>query len=164
MTWLGGFLGLQRVWFPEALTAALLAACLIVGCGGKEKDPLGRLPVSGTVTLDGAPLGNGTVRFEPFGARTKTTATGAIIIAGEYSVKQSDGLPPGKYTAAISSHGEDSKAPLPTDPNEAMNAAAKAVLPEEKIPSQYNTATELVIEVVKGGANKFNFDLKSATK
>lgn len=42
-------------------------ACLVglsVGCGG-QADPFDRVPVEGTVTIDGAPLSRGTIRFIP---------------------------------------------------------------------------------------------------
>lgn len=146
----------------SGLAALLVAAALTVGCGG-VKDTLGRQAVSGEVTLDGTPLEYGTIRFEPFGATGKTTATGGIISKGRYSLSAADGLPPGKYTAAISSTGGPPK-PTTTDPVEAMNAAAKETVPEEKIPERYNTATEQVVEVEKGKSGKFDFKLTSDKK
>lgn len=144
----------------------LALAILSLGCGGVV-DNLGRQAISGKVTLDGTPLANGAIRFEPFGVQKQTTATGTAIKDGQYSIKQSEGLPPGKYTVSITSHGADSSAAFPTDPAAAMDAAAeaaKAPPPKELIPSQYNTQTELVIEVQKGAVKEENFDLKSAKK
>ena len=145
-----------------APTALIFVAGLTLGCGG-VKDTLGRQAVSGEVTLDGTPLEYGTIRFEPFGASGKTTATGGIISKGRYSLGAADGLPPGKFTVSISSTGGPPK-PTTTDPVEAMNAAAKEAVPEEKIPERYNTATEQVVEVEKGKPGKFDFKLTSDKK
>ncbi len=149
---------LSCLWLIQ--TATLFA---VLGCAGVA-DPLGRQAISGTVTLDGAPLKNGTIRFEPFGTQKLSTATGAIITGGSYSIQQSAGLPPGKYAVSISSHGDDAANSLPADPQEAMNAAAQAKPAEELIPAKYNTQTEQVVEVTKGGDNKFIFEITSVKK
>lgn len=153
--------------YPQRMALSLVMMTvlgLLVGCGGGSVDKLGRLSVSGKVTLDGAPLAKGTIRFEPFGTKEKTIATGEFIKAGRYSIPASAGLPPGKYTASISSHAEEGTAAASTDPNEAMNAAAAAKPATETIPAKYNTQTELVVEVKKGATNAFDFDLKSEKK
>lgn len=156
--------GSIRVSYLRRLAFTIIAALVgfSLGCGGTA-NPLGRQAVSGAVTLDGAPVSNGTIRFEPFDAKGKVTASGAIITAGRYSLRQNDGLPPGKYSVTISSHGDTSK-PLPTDPNEAMNAAAKEEIPTELIPARYNAATELVIEITKDGKGPVDFKLVSEKK
>jgi len=144
------------------LTMIAMLACFSVGCGGAT-NPLGRQAVSGEVTLDGKPVPTGTIRFEPFDAKGKVTASGAMINAGRYSLSQTDGLPPGKYTVSISSHGGPAK-PLPTDPNEAMNAAAKEEVPTETIPERYNASTELVIEITKESKGPVDFKLVTEKK
>ena len=119
------------------------------------------------MTLDGTPLANGTIRFEPFGVvdpKVKTTATGTVIAAGQYSIPQVQGLPAGKYTVSIESHGDESSQALPADPQAAMDSAAKVKPLKELIPAKYNSQTELVIEVEKGGTKPFNFDLISEKK
>lgn len=156
--------GSTGVSYFRLLTFTIVATLtgLSLGCGGTA-NPLGRQAVSGAVTLDGAPVSNGTIRFEPFDAKGKVTASGAMITAGRYALSQNDGLPPGKYSVTISSHGATAK-PLPTDPNEAMNAAAKEEIPTELIPARYNSATELVIEITKDGKGPVDFKLVSEKK
>lgn len=67
---------------------------LFLGCGPGD----GRLPVSGTVTLNGQNLGEGTIEF--FNDQTRT---GAQISEGKYSVERDQGLTPGKYKVSITS-------------------------------------------------------------
>lgn len=53
-----------------AKSLPVVVACLVGpvgGCGG-EADPFDRVPVEGTVSLDGAPLSRGTIRFIPEGS------------------------------------------------------------------------------------------------
>ncbi len=42
-----------------------VAVLLLAGCGGSSGKAIERNPVSGTVTLDGSPLDQGAIRFEP---------------------------------------------------------------------------------------------------
>ena len=63
-------------WFPLAILGAVGLACL-PGCGGVK-----RVPVSGTVTVDGKPLNGGTLTFNPDGAKGNTAQ-----IAGNGAVK-----------------------------------------------------------------------------
>ncbi len=42
-----------------------VAACTLSCFGGCNKNPLGRLEVSGRVTFDGQPLDKGTIEFQP---------------------------------------------------------------------------------------------------
>ena len=77
---------------PRTLRAAFaaLAFALLAGCGGPPEGT-----VSGTVKLDGEPLKEGIIRFEP----TDKTATpmDAPITDGRYSVK----LVPGETKVVI---------------------------------------------------------------
>jgi hypothetical protein len=144
----------------------LSLSVLSVGCGGGT-DPLGRQAVFGEVTLNGAPLANGTIRFEPLGVvdpKVNSTAAGTVIAAGQYSLPQAEGLPPGKYKVSIGSHGDESSQTLPADPQAAMDAAAKLKPLQELIPAKYNSQTELVMEVAKDGTKPFDFDLISEKK
>ena len=92
---------------------------LVSGCG--EGNTLGRHPISGTVTLDGAPLPQGNIAFQPTSGGA--TSSGATITAGKYSMDAAKGLPSGTYRVVINS-SSGSKDVAPTElPGEAPTGA-----------------------------------------
>ncbi len=120
-------------------------------------DTLPRKAVSGTVTLDGQPLAQGRIQFEPIeGSRWGRQSSRSLDIKdGKYAIDRAMGPVPGKYKVSISS-----RPPIKLDPNEPPGPAPK---PEpEKVPAEFNTKTTLTKEVVGEGENVFNFDLKSS--
>ncbi len=136
---------------------ALVVLC-VCGCGRSSGPPkVQTIPVTGTVKLDGQPLGNADVVFIPsegiggFSARTKDDGTyqlegltgGKAVCKGRCTVRISRMLKP------------DGTAPNPDEPP----AIAGAV---ESLPEKYSSpnATELSADVPDGGGT-FNFDLKS---
>jgi hypothetical protein len=131
------------------------AALALSACGPARVDDLPRQAVSGKVTLDGRPLGRGTILFQP----TSGLPTPAMvsITGGSYSIPTAHGLVPGSYKVSISSSENSGpaekfgEAPGKTPP-----------LPKELIPPQYSTATTLTAEVKEGASNSFDFDLTSA--
>lgn len=129
-----------------------IAALLAAGCGGG--DGLDRQAISGQVTLDGAPLESGSIRFEPVDGRG--VASGAVIIDGAYQVAAAQGLTPGTYHVSISSAGNA----VPAQPS----MDNEAPLPEERIPVRYNTETELQITIAPQGPTDFPFDLTTPGK
>lgn len=139
---------------PLGRVALLLVAATALGggCNGPTDD-LPRQAVSGTVNLDGQPLKEGMIQFQPTDPGN-ATAGGAGIADGSYSVPKADGLAPGKYSVTISSTpAPTAPAGLPGDP---------VPPPKEKIPPQYNAKTTLSATVTKEGPNdKIDFDLKS---
>ncbi len=87
--------------------AAYLAVCLILGLVGtmlgcSDGRP-SRVPVAGTVTIDGQPLAFGGIAFRPTsGGRT---GGAGIESDGRFSVTMyevGDGLPPGSYQVLVS--------------------------------------------------------------
>ena len=137
----------------------VLIACVgLLGCGSKS--PLNRLPVSGTVNLDGAPLNQGLIQFEPQQGAGKLVNASTAINNGTYALPVAGGLTPGSYKVSISSHPPP--APLSSDPVKAMEEASKPP-PAERLSAKYNVNTELQVEVKQEGPNKFDFDLKSAS-
>jgi hypothetical protein len=133
--------------------AGLAATFLVVAAGCAGKDPFGRLPVSGTVTFNGAPLESGSVQFvagDP-GPGPGVRAAAAVV-NGRYSIPQEQGLRPGEYRVVISS-GDPAR----------MIAAGKGryrdTVAEERVPPQYNIQTTLRAEVRDGAANTFNYEI-----
>ena len=140
----------SRFW-GVLLGASLLAT--VCGCWGG--DPEGRRAISGTVTLDGAPLKQGSISFQaekPGGPRS-----GAPIADGEYSIRAEKGLPVGKYKVMIFASqrgmGKPASSVLPGDP---------VAVPVELVPPEYNVNSDKFVEVTEDGPTQFDFNI--ATK
>ena len=139
----------RRLTFAPAMFAAL---ALAAGCGGPpaaDYGGIGLAQVSGTVTLDGAPLGGAVVRFHDPGAR------------GKYAYGQTDAG--GFYTM----HFNSEAAGVLPGPKEVVISTA-ATGPEvrggggpERVPARYNRDTELTAVVEQDGSHTFDFALTS---
>jgi hypothetical protein len=153
---------------------ACFGAFALSGCGSGAVDNLPRQAVSGTVTLDGKPLEQGTITFTP---QTDLPTPGMVSISGgSYSIPQTQGLVPGSYKVSIL--GRDSTEPVEKfgdlpgvagrqqaeaadKKNRAALSGKAGAAATQPIPSQYNTATTLTAEVKDGGPNTFPFNLSS---
>jgi hypothetical protein len=130
----------------------LVAPLLLAGCG--EPNPLGRRAVHGLVTYQGQPVDYGGIQFMPEDLQ-RGVNSGAMIEAGKYQIKESQGLPPGSYQVMISSPDRSQKTRVEEVPGDVRTLAA------ERIPTKYNSKTTLKIDVPKGrGAHQADFDLK----
>ena len=137
--------------FQQRLFAAcILEIALLTGCGG---DPLGRQALSGTVTVDGAPLKQGNLSLQP--TEQQPTSSGAMIADGKYVIARDQGLVAGKYRVSIN-------APVPGTGGEAAEMPGMPPLPaKELIPAKWNTDSEHFIEVKKEGPFVFDFEVKT---
>jgi len=147
--------GVRDIWGPRCNVACLafLGALAGVGCGGGGGDNLPRQAVSGTITLDGAPVSHGFIQFRPVNEGA-TAEVGGEIKDGKYAIPREQGPVPGGYRVSISS-------------TEGTGAAASGGMPgdagpgaREMIPAKYNVGSTLDREVKAGDANVINFDLK----
>lgn len=134
------------------LILAVLTLCF-VGCSGGPDDAPETIPVSGTVTLDGAPLSDARVTFVPDGAGQ--AASGPTDSSGKFTLTTNGltGAPAGKYKVSVSSSAPE---PMPGVDDAAENAQAA-------IPAKYSNAAEsgLTADVPVGGDNEFTFELSS---
>ena len=141
----------------DRLVAWAMAICgltvLLAGCGGAGGLDTAR--VSGTVTLDGKPLTQGTVSFTPEKGRG---ATGQIASDGSFTLttyKKGDGAVVGRHQVAIVSIEH---------PAATREAAEKIIMEMEitwLIPRRYGNpfTSELTFEVKPGTKNVANFEL-----
>ncbi|WP_207395214.1 carboxypeptidase regulatory-like domain-containing protein [Bremerella alba] len=127
----------------------LVLAALTMGCSKPPGPETGY--VSGVVTLDGNPVGNAIVNFEPVDGRPSVGFTDAN---GNYELiytANRDGALLGKHqvriTSAESSGGGEGDQPL-------------VVASKETIPAKYNLKSELTAQV-ESGSNSIDFELKS---
>jgi len=124
--------------------SALLALVCIAGCDGGS----GLSPVTGTVMLDGQPYANAQVRFVP---ETGRPSIGMTDDSGVYSltyIRDEKGAAPGSYRVDV------------TTVHVSMSDTDGGKEPQEKIPTKYNTLTELKAKV-ESGENVIDFDLTS---
>jgi hypothetical protein len=133
--------------FHAAILALLIVAA---GCSQSPFDA----QVSGRVTLDGRPVGPGSVVFAPVEQQTNP-ADGAIQLDGSYSLKTSreEGLHPGEYKASVTVF--DQPVVLP---GERSMTPAKLVTPK-KYSDTETSGLEYTVE-----AGKNNIDIKLTSK
>jgi hypothetical protein len=141
----------KRWWLIGTTCVASLV--LVSGCGPRSN----RLAVSGDVTLDGAPLDDGSIRLSTSGTG-KLYASGAMIKGGQFHIPQESGLPPGTYRVEISA--PDTKVPPVSQKVTAGQPALPPTAPE-RIPAEYNSASKHTVEVTTGGDNNFKFEIAS---
>ncbi len=146
----------------------LLRTALLLGCG--PSNSLGRRAISGSVSLDGVPLDQGSIEFAPQGNR-EGVGTGAMLLNGQYSTSTLKGLPPGKYVVRISSaepHEKNSSKRANGPPGRGTSGPAGPAgfdmtgIKRNRIPARYNAESQLFVEVTEEGENKFDFKLTRA--
>lgn len=132
--------------FTIQLFAIALAAC--VGCSEGPQ----RIPVKGTVSLDGQPLATGSLLMTPL---EKGPVAGCDIKDGSFEMSGERGPGPGEYRVEITAYRPTGKKVYDSD----FNASTEAL--EAIVPARYNTASELTATVSAETENEFTFDLKS---
>lgn len=125
-------------------TIGLLTLLALTGCG-----PSGIGRVSGKVTLDGSPVGQATVLFQPTGGRPSYGKTDA---GGNYSLNYE----PRVQGALVGEHSVQ----IRTGWKDMDYETGKVKGQPETIPQRYNDKSELK-STVKEGRNTIDFDLKS---
>jgi len=127
--------------FSVGILLVALAGCT---AGTADQPELGQ--VTGVVTLDGKPLPNVTVTFEPQSGNASFARTDE---QGKYELGYIDSV----RGAVIGTH----RVTISTPQDAPAGPGSTYVDP---IPAKYNTATTLTKDVV-AGENVFNFELQS---
>lgn len=148
----------MRVLCVAFLTSGLLL--LAAGCGGGGLGDLPELvPVSGTVTLDGKPLGGVTVTFTPVGSTRGDFCSGVTDASGRYELQtqgKHKGAAVGEFKVTCSKLVMPDGSDLPAD------AAAADVGGGDLLPPQYSEEPESILKAtVPAGGGEINFELKS---
>jgi hypothetical protein len=136
--------------FPALV--GLLAAAALAGCG----DPYaGRVAVSGTVKLDGEPLKQGVVSFEPLDGQD--TRSGAVVENGAFNVPREAGLKPGNYLVRVSAGDGVTPAEEPAEPG----PGGTNIVSRDRVPPEWNLDSRHQEVVSKDGPNRFDFVISS---
>jgi hypothetical protein len=126
----------------------ILPVCFVLlvmsfaGCGKTGPEVV---PVTGRITLDGKPLANADVVFQPDGS--KPPSAGRAGADGRYELVYKRGVMGGMV-------GSNTVR---------ITISSDVVANPPNIPARYNTETELTKEV-KSGPNEINFDLTTNEK
>ena len=130
---------------------AILLAFLTTGCTGGPGDQPDLGKVTGTVRLDGSPLADAYLRFQPESGRPSTAKTddsGVYELNYTYKVK---GAKVGPHTVRIWTFETGS------DPD----TGKLTILAKERVPVSYNAETTLRKDVAPG-AQVIDFNLDSS--
>lgn len=117
--------------------------------------------VTGTVMLDGSPLGNAFVRFQPDLGTKGTMSWGVTDSTGFFKLQKNSNLQGchvGRFKTTVSKFARKDGTPLPPD----VDGATAAAEGMEHLPPKYSDIeqTELSFEVPKEG-KKFEIVLKT---
>ena len=145
-------LKLNRNSYLNSAACVLLVVC-IAGCG----DGIGRVPITGLLTVKGEPLAGASVQFFP---QAGTQGEGAIGVSGPdgkfavISSRQDDaGIPPGKYKVRVSLMMDAGK----VLPPEALQAEYPNA--QEIVPSPFSTANSTLEVDIPAGGGEVKVDL-----
>jgi hypothetical protein len=130
---------------PYGLLVGTILTFFLMGCGQREE----KATVSGSVTLDGAPLQSGQIRFVAVDGQTPTA--GAAIAGGKFTTSP----PPGEKKVEISAPKVTGKQKMYDTPD-----SPTVDVVEELLPPRYNVQTELTM-TVEPGEQENNFELKT---
>lgn len=138
--------------------ASLLVISNLVGCSGNSSG-LNLVPAKGTITLDGAPLAGADVEFTPQNVKANADGLGGSSgftntdDAGRFEMYTASyaGVQPGEYRVRIHKISQP----------EINNPEARVPIGKELVPPQYNTKSDLVVEIGEDGNSDLNFELKS---
>lgn len=139
-----GFRYLMRVC---QIAGIVFVAAFDLGCGSGNRPEMGT--VSGLVTLDGKPVPDAVVRFQPNsgrGSRAKTNADGYYSLG---YVGSAEGALIGEHKVTISTQWMDED-----------RTTHKMVSHPETLPARYNSESDLT-STVEAGHNEINFELTS---
>ena len=137
---------------------AAMFVVVAVGCS----DPYaGRMEVSGTASLKGKPLPDGsTVTFIP--QDNQGTEGQALFTGGKYHIPRPNGLRAGKYLVRLSA-GDGKTAVNAANPDEPPgpggNKGSANIISKELIPKEWGEKSTQFVTVVSDKANVFAFDI-----
>lgn len=149
------------------LLTLILAICTL-GCGGESSDKFKAArpkttPVSGKVTLDGAPVEGATVTLHP--TLGGNSATGMTDSSGQFKLmtfEKDDGAVPAEYKVSIRKLAASAAGPAPGPDDPGYDPNPKEEPPKHLLPEQYADFLKSGLSATISTEPKtdLNFDLK----
>ncbi|MDR0610498.1 MAG: hypothetical protein LBG58_10345 [Planctomycetaceae bacterium] len=122
----------------------MLMFLLIPGCHGNN--PQGRITINGEVTLDGAPLTDGSVEFASQPGNSPSITTGAPVKNGKFSIPAAQGLMAGQtYSVKFRAIVE-----VPETKVDTGAPMTSKVETRDLIPPKYGSQSKETLTVEKG--------------
>lgn len=151
---------MKRQW---TAVAGLLLGCVLWAAGGCGNS--GRAAVKGQITVDGAPLPDGSIDFIPVEKGAAATA-GAKITQGAYAIPAERGLLPGEYQVQIRALRSTGKKVWDGMGEDRAPASQKNMVEqlESYLPARYNDQTELRVRIESGKVNVCDYALHLGKK
>ena len=153
----------SRLRVFQQMASVTTLALVLTGCGSEEVR-IALVPVTGTVTLNGKPMADATIRFIPDASNAYSTpgvdATGP---EGNYKIrfKSRSGLSPGKYKVMVTPALTSPTAKVPDafkdDPYMAQLSVGGS--PDQAKDKSAGEQSEFEAEVTSSGG-VFDFDVK----
>jgi hypothetical protein len=135
----------------KRLLFIILFMCF-AGCA--SNNPQGRIPISGTVTLNGQPLKDGNIEFSSVAGSTPMMMTGVKIKDGKFETTAAHGLIPSQtYTVKFFAM-EEAAGEFELTPNGDRIPKMKDV-----IPPKWGSQSKETITCEKGKPARFDFQL-----
>ncbi|QDU56860.1 hypothetical protein [Aeoliella mucimassa] len=128
------------------LTLCVLA---LAGCNGSGQ---GKLPLAGSVELDGLPLATGDILFTSVSGAVAT----ASIVDGKFAIPADRSVPAGTYGVQITGYEKTGKMIPDSDAPGQMVEETKSI-----VPAKYNMASELTQDITADNASSLEFRLSS---
>jgi hypothetical protein len=148
----------QQAMRSTVRCGALWIIALVAGCGTDEGPE--RAAVSGTVKVDGEPLAQGAITFQPTEG-TEGPSAGGAVTDGKFDIPRENGVVVGKNRVEITGNRKTGrKVPDAGKPGTMSDELVSAVSVEANRKSN-------LVKTVTSGTNTFDFDVKgtkSATK
>jgi hypothetical protein len=139
---------LERIKF--SLVFSLLVA--IAGCGSK---PIGE-SISGVITVDGQPMQEGLITFEPM-ERTTGPKISTMIDNGSYLISPTEGIHAGIFRVEILGIPPGVKALA--DGRGHSESPVRPRSAYREVAAEFNFQSRLFATVVKGVSNQFDFQV-----
>ncbi|MDR0610931.1 MAG: hypothetical protein LBG58_12525 [Planctomycetaceae bacterium] len=144
------------------LILTLLLLPIVIGCS--DKNPQGRVPICGEVTLDGKPLEHGEILFLSIAGSTPAVATGSSIKNGTFSLPAKQGIIP-EQTYSVQFQSIEEISSTQKEPKEIKSLHELMNLSEIKtrnlIPPKYGIQSKETVTATKKSPNVFLFNLTS---
>ena len=128
--------------------SVVLLFTLVIGCGGSDLDVA---PVEGIVTLDGKPVGQAGIIFQP---KLGPVSTGVTDAEGHFRLMTGkvDGALVGEHRIVVSKGGVDANGAAETSNDSLADPSKRRSKPKNTFPMRYSSvSTSGLVETVVGG-------------